>query len=83
MEITRFKTTAFPHLLLVATTKKRLNVFGNLIYALEEVNNHILSHIDAFIHERMGKLSLLLVPKFGNIAIENDSIAVFIASYHY
>jgi len=36
--------------------------------------------MDAFIDERMGKLLLLLVPKFGNFAIENDNIAVFIAS---
>ena len=57
-------------------------MFGYLLYAQEKVINHIVSHMDAFIYERMGKLLLLLVPKFGNIAIENDNIAVFIASYH-
>ena len=70
-------------LLPVKTPKKRLNVFGYLLYAQEKVINHIISHMDAFIYERMGKLLLLLVPKFGNFAIENDRIAVFIASYQY
>ena len=54
-------------------------MFGNLIYALEEVNNHILSHVYAFIHERMGKLLLLLEHKIGNIAVKTDSIAAIIA----
>ena len=76
------KMTASRRLLLVTSTKKRLNVFGYLLYAQEKVINHIISHMDAFIYERMGKLLLLLVPKFGNIAIENNSIAAVIASCH-
>ena len=39
------KTTAFWQLLIVYSTKKRLDVFGYLIYAQEKVNNHIISHI--------------------------------------
>ena len=39
--------------------------------------------MDAFIHERMGKLLLLLDHKIGNNAVQNDSISAFIASYHY
>ena len=38
--------------------------------------------MDAFIHERKGKLLLLPEPKIGIMAIENDSITAIIASCH-
>ena len=38
--------------------------------------------MDGLIIERIGKISLLLEPKIGNMAIENDSIAAIIASFH-
>ena len=76
------KPTAFWRLLLVCTSKKRSYDFVYLLYTQEKVIDHILTHVAAFIPERMGKLSLLLEPKIGNIAVKNDSITVFIASYH-
>ena len=78
LEILPSKPTALPRFLLFNTNKKRLNVFGYLLYASEKVNNHILSHMYAFIHERMGRLSLLLEHKIGNIAVKTDSIIAFI-----
>ena len=79
LEILRLKMTVSQCLLIVTTPKKRLNVFGYLLYALEKVINHIISHMDAFIYEIMGKLLLLLERKIGKIVVKTDSIAAFIA----
>ena len=63
--------------------EKMLNVFDYLSYTQGKVNNHILSHVAAFISKRMGNLLLLLEPKIGNITVKINSISVIIANLYY